>query len=273
MEKQISNMSDVIKAASASPLGIIALSVILLSLLAFYFFRREHVNVKIGIFVSFALGISLLVFAMISKAGSTTDNFSSNPQHPQPEVEIWANWTENQIRENPITQARDKRLTENHHCSSDCQGEPTRTTYTLTLDKQNEKGSFRKAELKCLEGPCSFSHVKEIRTFNPRLIVATFDVWSWPMTWELTAEWVTTTRIGISKKTPVHKVLKDSIVFFTIPESSKDLHFLGKTPEGNFFVRSEDLKNFNNGWIRFLNQNTSNGINHYNFLGTKPYKP
>lgn len=258
-------IADIIKAGSQSHLGIIALSLVGLSLITFYFFRKEHVNVKIGIFVVLLIGISLLIYSMIPPKGEKRDNILL-----QVESEISATWIEYKTIENAPKQVEIERITGNHHCSNDCKGEPTRTTYTLTLDKQNENGFLRNPTVKCISGPCSFSSLKEMRTFNPKLIVATFDVWSRPTTWELTAEWVTKSRTAISKKTSIEKVLIDSVVTFTIPVAAQGLRFEGITPEGGFFVNEDKLSTFTNGWIEFLNKNREGKMVHYHFQGVKP---
>ena len=60
------NLPDVIKAASSSPLGILALMIVALAGLAFYFFKSSSEKVKIGIFVMLFCGVALYGYELRS---------------------------------------------------------------------------------------------------------------------------------------------------------------------------------------------------------------
>lgn len=85
--------------------------------------------------------------------------------------------------------------TANHHCARDCRGEPTRTNYSIDLDisplLDGTIQQLRDPELTCVTGPCD--EWKEI--ISPARITegglratASFDVWSRPTTWMLSAD-------------------------------------------------------------------------------------
>lgn len=92
--------------------------------------------------------------------------------------------------------ARKTKSTGNHHCSRNCRGEPTRTNYQVNLstnDYQESKLGDRKLmnpKLTCKTGPCgSWNQVISVNlSKNTKSATASFDVWSKPTTWVLTAE-------------------------------------------------------------------------------------
>ena len=79
--------------------------------------------------------------------------------------------------------------TGNHHCSSNCRGEPTRTQYKIELKAADGK-RVRNPRLKCISGPCGGWNsigglfVQDMGT----KAVGVFDVWSKPTTWVLTVD-------------------------------------------------------------------------------------
>jgi hypothetical protein len=83
--------------------------------------------------------------------------------------------------------------TADHRCPnpargiSDCAGQPTRTTYRVTITAEPSE-RLLEPELRCLDGPCDASVVHYARvSADGRLVEATFDVWSGPTRWRLTA--------------------------------------------------------------------------------------
>jgi len=86
--------------------------------------------------------------------------------------------------------------TGNHHCSNNCRGEPTRTNYKMQVNLSDYKEptigdrQLRGAKLECLSGPCGgWNKVYYAKTTeNMQSAIASFDVWSKPTTWKLTAE-------------------------------------------------------------------------------------
>jgi hypothetical protein len=64
------SVPDIIKAASASPLGIFALIILIVGALAYVYFRSAPIKVRIGIFAAFFLGAVLYGVAITKAAGS-----------------------------------------------------------------------------------------------------------------------------------------------------------------------------------------------------------
>jgi hypothetical protein len=79
--------------------------------------------------------------------------------------------------------------TADHHCENNCRGEPTRTNYSIRI-KANPGEILRNPKLKCLAGPCGGWNALNFLTIsdNGREARASFDVWSHPTTWRLTAD-------------------------------------------------------------------------------------
>lgn len=90
---------------------------------------------------------------------------------------------------------RKTKPTGNHHCSRDCRGEPTRTNYQVSLsvnDYRSPSLGDRKLvepKLKCKSGPCGgWNQVLNVELADDgKTATASFDVWSNPTSWELTA--------------------------------------------------------------------------------------
>ena len=93
-----------------------------------------------------------------------------------------------------ISEESKVRGTKNHHCERNCRGEPTRTNYKIALNLPLSKEGFRRElrnpTLRCIDGPCGgWNRVIEARISNDgRRAVGSFDVWSLPTTWRLSAE-------------------------------------------------------------------------------------
>ncbi|GEM_PF-5361771 len=59
---------DIIKEAATSPLGLLALMIIALAILAFFFFRDAPTKVKLSIFLLLFLGVAVFAAKVVSKA-------------------------------------------------------------------------------------------------------------------------------------------------------------------------------------------------------------
>jgi len=59
------DFGDIIREAAKGPLGIVALVVIILSAIGYFFFRKESVKVRLIIFGALSFGIALLVVACL----------------------------------------------------------------------------------------------------------------------------------------------------------------------------------------------------------------
>lgn len=79
--------------------------------------------------------------------------------------------------------------TKDHHCSSNCKGEPTRTPYKIEL-KVEEGMRVRNPRLKCIVGPCGgWNSIGGVFVQDKgTTAVGIFDVWSKPTTWILTVD-------------------------------------------------------------------------------------
>jgi hypothetical protein len=79
--------------------------------------------------------------------------------------------------------------TGDHHCSSNCGGDPTRTRYIFPLTADPET-VLRNPRLQCVSGPChGWNTVVALETTDQdRMVRAVVDVWSSPTTWRLAAD-------------------------------------------------------------------------------------
>jgi hypothetical protein len=57
------DLAEIIKQASKSPLGIVALALIIVSI-ALYFFRKDRMGVRLGLFAALLIGAGLLIYRM-----------------------------------------------------------------------------------------------------------------------------------------------------------------------------------------------------------------
>lgn len=78
MDQLFKSLPDVIKAAAQSQLGILALLVVALSILAYLFFAKAKVNVRVGIFVLLFAGVIGFGVAMFRASDAKTTSASSD---------------------------------------------------------------------------------------------------------------------------------------------------------------------------------------------------
>ncbi len=90
--------------------------------------------------------------------------------------------------ETPLGIKSTETTTRDHHCETNCQGEPTRTNYKLLLSG-DENTLFKNPKLSCSSGPCEgWNAVLAVRLEDGgRTATASWDVWAHPTTWALTA--------------------------------------------------------------------------------------
>ena len=89
-----------------------------------------------------------------------------------------------------------RQSTGDHSCLKNCRDEPTRTNYQVSLSvndyKSQELGERKLVNpmLSCISGLCEAYHetLRVYLTDGGKTANASFDVWSRPTTWELTAE-------------------------------------------------------------------------------------
>jgi hypothetical protein len=91
--------------------------------------------------------------------------------------------------ESPLGTKSVSRSTGNHHCSSDCRGEPTRTNYRLEISAE-QNHFLKNPRLVCVSGPChGWNQVIYARIEDGgKKAVASWDVWAHPTTWTLVAD-------------------------------------------------------------------------------------
>lgn len=93
-----------------------------------------------------------------------------------------------------ISEVSEVEGTGDHHCESDCKGERTRKTYKVEVSlPPNVRGAPRKLmnpTLRCQEGPCrAWNKIIETKIVdNGKRAAGSFDVWSKPTTWRLSAD-------------------------------------------------------------------------------------
>jgi len=96
--------------------------------------------------------------------------------------------------------------TGNHHCDSNCEGEPTRTTYSLNYSADRSKHMVVDASLSCGGEGCGWSGNRSVQKTNSAAW-ATFDVWGRESTWTLNVS----VRPVISVPGPVEQVDSDQV--------------------------------------------------------------
>lgn len=78
--------------------------------------------------------------------------------------------------------------TGDHHCDSDCKGEPTRTSYRIDYRVNINEYVIIDAKLTCDAGAsCSYKKIRNVG-HTKNMAYGSFDVWSRPSTWTLTVQ-------------------------------------------------------------------------------------
>lgn len=240
-------------------------------------FKREHHNIQNGkpdvqdgggnfkegtITFKFAIGLVLLLLGIVGAFLSINNNpdcsqiadkkqknkEGSTEFSEEAPIEIKAEWQETSVQKLDVVKVKKDTLTGNHHCKSNCRGEPTRTTYSIKIDKQNENGELRNPELK---GSRSFFGREKIEVLNSKLIIAYFDVWSRPKRYELVADWIpfsTTTHNRAKSFT----IVRDSIVNFEIPRKANNLIFKLTINKDVLSIAGGSIDKLSNSRIKFL---------------------
>lgn len=86
------------------------------------------------------------------------------------------------------------KTTGNHHCSSNCRNEPTKTGYDAVIivppSPDSRKQRLANPSISCKDGACPFSTVtgQPRITDNGQTARAEFSVWGHPTTWQLSAD-------------------------------------------------------------------------------------
>ena len=217
-QQAVQSLPGVIEAAAKSPLGVMALMAILIAAIAYTFFKEASSALKSIIFLVLFAGVVGFGFSVSKSLGSAASGgiqskpsvpaSSSNPAPPT------ATPAESKV-EKPLPEPRsdapggrtgagpkseavvtrwepdgevfDEKTTSDHHCSSNCQGEPTRTNYRISIDV-DASHRLSSPRLVCAAGACEWSSNNFARiAADGRRVEGSFDVWGRPTRWRLAA--------------------------------------------------------------------------------------
>ena len=134
------------------------------------------------------------------------------------------------------------RGTENRHCESDCRGEPTRKNYGIDLHitglRNGIRRELRNPQLTCVSGPCdgwneiiSSAEVSE----SGLEATASFDVWSKPTTWRLSADVYEYRIVNWATETNDHIVSTDRTLEIIVPNPDSSVRVRGRMDDGTQF--------------------------------------
>ena len=161
------------------------------------------------------------------------------------------------------------RSTGNHHCSSSCGGEPTRTRYTIpyrvsrsnTTPPTPGDRKLQNIRLSCVAGPCGAWNQVMSRGIsdNSTYALAQFDVWSHPTTWRMQVDVhqyreVQEKVINVPNSTNYNKLIKietpDNYKYGKIiytSYSNRKVEFVLGTEDGEGLVSLQSIQNLNGG--------------------------
>jgi Trypsin-like peptidase domain len=109
--------------------------------------------------------------------------------------------------------------TGDHHCSRNCEGEPTRTHYQVVL-KAPSNTVLTNPRLTCRAGACPWSQVTSVRVdASDQTAVGNFDVWGHPTTWELVADATIITKQRVETDTQYQVLTVGKDYTFSVPEN------------------------------------------------------
>ncbi|NGN97827.1 hypothetical protein G5S52_09160 [Grimontia sp. S25] len=125
---------------------------------------------------------NLLLFAVVLFASQSS--FAES----EPKITYSVNGIKSAISLGPVETKTQSIKTGDHHCESDCKGEPTRTAYRIDYSVDPAKYIIVGVKLNCDGGAsCSFNQVRNVN-HSETAAWGTFDVWSRPSTWTLTVD-------------------------------------------------------------------------------------
>jgi hypothetical protein len=166
--------------------------------------------------------------------------------------EIEVEWEESYTAEGTPETVWRQLQTGDHNCESNCGGEPTRTTYQLVLQVNSDaSGVLRNARLDCLSGPCGgWNQKNRVEITGRTSAYASWDVWSHPTVWRLSADWVpaiTRWRRGGIARQPLRR---GDVVVVRRPRNSRGVRIFGRTLEGGFDFPHTSIRS--SRWLRFV---------------------
>jgi hypothetical protein len=130
--------------------------------------------------------------------------------------------------------------TGNHHCSSDCGGNPTRTNYEIVVraPQGTRISSDPRAGLACVGGPCGgWLHVNGcyLRA-EGREAVCSIDVWSRRTSWRLTVQTERLVTVAGDEQTSEHDLIGARTVVFEVPANATDAVIRMRMRDGSSFA-------------------------------------
>jgi hypothetical protein len=197
-------------------------------------------------------------------------------EYPFEVGEITATWEEPYQGESEPQEIWVEKVTGDHHCSSNCKGEPTRTNYTMKLETRDnsgrllssEDGYLKEPKLNCVDGPCGGWHeIKELRLISQTVAYGSWDVWTRPTKWRLSAKWVyytTKYKKGSSSKTLLRR--GDQFII-KIPDNARNVRVYGKTLDGSFDFTLGTITS--SKWLKYLGTINSDGYYNVSFIVRK----
>ena len=117
----------------------------------------------------------------------------------------------------------------NHHCSQHCDGEPTRSNYKISATVDDFAPSFdgdrelRNPAIHCVAGPCGgWLHVYGVTVSETgKSMEGSFDVWSKPTTWELTADVYERQIVDTDEQVSNNKVSEEELFKVSLPTEAR----------------------------------------------------
>ena len=128
-----------------------------------------------------------------------------------------------------------QRKTGNHHCDDDCDGEPTRTNYSLKLNAPSASAELREPRLECIGGPChGWNHIHSVAVSGVgQPATASWDVWSSSTTWKLVAQLYEPRDVFTAAEQGPISIRYDETFSITLPSNAVDAVIELKQPGSN----------------------------------------
>lgn len=213
----------------------------------------------------------------------TTQGVSDNlvikaKEYPAIIGNIQATWEEPYQGEAEPQEVGQERTTGDHHCESDCEGEPTRTNYTLKLEPKSNgvrltasDGYLKDLKFQCMEGNCGgWNEVKEVRLLNKVTGYASWDVWTRPTRWRLSGKWVYYTEKWKYGSSSERQLKRGDQIILVIPSRARNVRIFGETPNGAFEYTWGTIKS--TSWLKYRGNHESWGRDYLTFeIARTPY--
>lgn len=164
-----------------------------------------------------------------------------------------------------------ERGTGDHHCDSDCRDERTRTNYQIAIEA--EPGHrFTSASLTCIAGPCGgwLAVLSERIEADGRRAVGSFDVWSRPTTWRLTATQEKVVDIERNVETTPQELIYGRTIEVRVPKDAVAADIIIQTEDSRTLTTPVAAPSPNSG-LQLLEQRSEGGEIVYGYkVGPRP---